>query len=308
MEGRRGWPMDGRLGWRALAVERLEGEITELAAHISAATCRWLLLVGEFDRREGWLGWGCRSCARWLSYRCGLSPGAGREHVRVARRLAGLRAIRAAFGRGELCYSQVRALTRVATAETEAGLVMVARHATAAQLDVIVAAYRGVVGRALGGGGGGRYLRCAHDADGSLLIRARLPAEEGALVVAALEAGRDALRAGGAPGAGGGETSARDDCDAGPTAAGAPAEATHSGDDRPEVAAGGGGAPAEATHSGDDRPEAAAGGGGAAAEATDGGDGELAPGERPAVSSADALVLMGQTLLAAGPGSVRPSV
>jgi Domain of unknown function (DUF222)/HNH endonuclease len=180
-------------------------------------------------------------------------------------------------------------LTRVATAETEAGLVMVARHATAAQLDVIVAAYRGVVGRALGGGGGCRYLRCAHDADGSLLIRARLPAEEGALVVAALEAARDALRAGGAPGpADGGETSARDDCD--PAAA----------------ARGGGGAPAEATHSGNDRPEAA-GGGGAAAEATDGGDGELAPGERPAVSSADALVLMAQTLLAAGPADRGPA-
>jgi Domain of unknown function (DUF222) len=96
---------DGRAaGLAALAVERLEGEITELAAHISAATCRWLLLVGEFDRREGWRAWGCRSCAQWLSYRCGLSPAAGREHVRVARRLAGLPAIRAAFGRGELCY------------------------------------------------------------------------------------------------------------------------------------------------------------------------------------------------------------
>jgi hypothetical protein len=326
---------DGRAsGLAALAVERLEGEITELAAHISAATCRWLLLVGEFDRRGGWLGWGCRSCAQWLSYRCGLSPGAGREHVRVARRLAGLPAIRAAFGRGELCYSQVRALTRVATAETEAGLVMVARHATAAQLDVIVAAYRGVVGHALGGGGGRRYLRCAHDDDGSLLIRARLPAEEGALVVAALEAARDALRAGGAPGPSDGrDTGAGPGTGCDPAAAaapggGAPAEATHSGDDRPVAAAGGGGAPAEATHSGDDRPvaaavgggapaeathsgdirpAAAAGGGGAAAEATDGGDGELAPGERPAVSSADALVLMAQTLLAAGPADGGPA-
>jgi hypothetical protein len=29
-----------------------------------------------------------------------------------------------------------------------------------------------------------RYVRCEHDDDGSLLLRARLPAEEGALVLA----------------------------------------------------------------------------------------------------------------------------
>ena len=50
---------DGRAaGLAGMAVERLEGEIAELAAHVNAATCRWLLLVGEFDRREGWARWG----------------------------------------------------------------------------------------------------------------------------------------------------------------------------------------------------------------------------------------------------------
>ena len=38
--------------------------------------------------------------------------------------------------------------------------------------------------------------QCEHDDDGSLLIHARIPAEEGVLVLAALEAGRDAVRAG----------------------------------------------------------------------------------------------------------------
>ena len=41
-----------------MPVERLEREITRQAAHINAATCRWLLLVGEFDRREGWAAGG----------------------------------------------------------------------------------------------------------------------------------------------------------------------------------------------------------------------------------------------------------
>jgi hypothetical protein len=55
-----------------MPLEQLEREITELAAHINAATCRWLLLVGELDRREGWAEWGCKSCAHWLSLRCGV--------------------------------------------------------------------------------------------------------------------------------------------------------------------------------------------------------------------------------------------
>ena len=171
----------------AMPVERLEREITQQAAHINAATCRWLLLVGEFDRREGWAAWDCRSCTHWLSYRCGLSPAAAREQLRVARLLDGLPEIRRTFGRGELCYSQVRALTRVATAETEGQLLMIARHASAAQLERIVRGFRSVVGYELGRPEHeSRYVRCGRDDDGSLLLRARLPAEEGALVLAAL--------------------------------------------------------------------------------------------------------------------------
>jgi hypothetical protein len=178
--------------------EGLEREICELGGHINAATARWLALVGEFDRREGWAEWGCRSCTHWLSYRCGVSPAAAREQVRVARRLGELPKLRAAFARGELCYSQVRAVTRVATPETEADLLEIALHATASQLETIVRAYRGVLEVELGDDSERyrrRFVRCEHDDDGALLIQARLPAEEGALVLTALEASREALRA-----------------------------------------------------------------------------------------------------------------
>jgi Domain of unknown function (DUF222)/HNH endonuclease len=181
-----------------LPSERLEREIAELGGHINAATARWLALVGEFDRREAWAEWGCRSCTHWLSYRCGVSPAAAREQVRVARRLTELPHLRAAFGRGELCYSQVRAVTRVATPDTEADLLEIALHATAAQLETIVRAYRGVLEVELGDSSEEhrrRFVRCEHDEDGALLIHARLPAEEGALVLKALEASREALRA-----------------------------------------------------------------------------------------------------------------
>jgi hypothetical protein len=121
--------------------EVLEHEVTELAGQIAAATCRFLLLVGELDRRESWREcWGCKSMAHWLSWRCSLSRAAAFEHVRVARGLRDLPLTARSFGRGELSYSKVRAITRVATAESEADLVELARTATAAQLDRIVRA------------------------------------------------------------------------------------------------------------------------------------------------------------------------
>ena len=136
-------------------LEHLEHEIVELAAQIHAATCRWLELVAEFDRREGWSSWGCKSCAHWVAWRCAISPVAAREHVRVARALAELPLIRAAFARGELSYSKVRALTRVAGIQREEELLSMARHATAAQLERILGAYGRVVRAQRAGGGAG---------------------------------------------------------------------------------------------------------------------------------------------------------
>ncbi|MFL5868610.1 MAG: DUF222 domain-containing protein [Thermoleophilaceae bacterium] len=180
-----------------MSLDQLETEITELAAHINAATCRWLLLVGELDRRRGWLEWGCKTCAHWLSLRCGIGLVAARQQVRVARALAELPGIAAAFGRGELSYSQVRALTRVATTQLEEPLLGLARHATGGQLEVLVRSYRGVLARELGPTNDAyrdRYLLYSHEDDGSLVISARIPAEEGVLVLKALEAAGDQVR------------------------------------------------------------------------------------------------------------------
>ena len=176
-------------------LELLEREITELASQIHAATCRWLELVAEYDAREGWAQWGCRSCAHWVSWQCGIAPGPAREHVRVARRLRELPLIRAAFREGELSFSKVRALTRVENVEREADLLDLARHATASQLERLLRAYRGVVAaeHAAAGGRRERWLAVEHADDGSLLLRGRFPAEEGAVVLAALRAAEDAL-------------------------------------------------------------------------------------------------------------------
>lgn len=135
-------PAVGEVAGRPL--EWLEAEICTLAGHLAAAECRFLMLVGEFDRRNGWASWQCMSCAHWLSWRCGISLRTAQEHVRVGRALEELPVMRAAFAAGQLSYSKVRAMTRVATPKTEKDLVQVAERGTASHIDRIVSGYRQV--------------------------------------------------------------------------------------------------------------------------------------------------------------------
>jgi hypothetical protein len=100
------------------ALDLLGDAIAEPSAHVEAATARLLDLIREFDARGGW-NTGFRSCAAWLSWRVGLDAGAAREKVRVARALGTLPLLAQALARGALSYAKVRALTRVATPETE---------------------------------------------------------------------------------------------------------------------------------------------------------------------------------------------
>src|SRR5437660_9194547 len=128
---------------RAAERDRLGDEIAELSAHLDAATARLLELIREFDARAGW-NTGFRSCAEWLSWRVGLDRGAARERVRVARALAALPRLAQALARGELSYAKVRALTRVATPETEERLLAVGRAGTAEHVERIVRGWRRV--------------------------------------------------------------------------------------------------------------------------------------------------------------------
>src|ERR1035438_1718888 len=114
---------------------RRAAQICELAGHLAAATCRFLILLGDFDARQGWASWEMNSCAAWLSWKCQMSAGTAREHVRVARALRDLPVIRAEFGAGRLSYAKVRALTRIATPATEQGLAEMAGPMTGNQLE-----------------------------------------------------------------------------------------------------------------------------------------------------------------------------
>jgi hypothetical protein len=133
--------MDAELSLSPAAIDALADDIAEMAAHIDAATHRLLVLIREFDRAGGWQHQGALSCAHWLSWRIGLGLGPAREKVRVAHKLAELPLLDEAFRRGELSYSKVRAMTRVASPSSEAELLELARCSTAAQLERICRFY-----------------------------------------------------------------------------------------------------------------------------------------------------------------------
>jgi hypothetical protein len=172
--------------------DRLGDEIAELAAHLDAATHRLLTLIRRFDDAGGWADQGALSCAAWLSWRIGLEAGAAREHVRVARALADLPLVDDALRQGQVSYSKVRALTRVATPGTEATLLEMARSATAAQLERICRGYRRALRNATGerpeDEAERRWVRVRETEAGLVRFDVQLGPDEAAVVRRALEA------------------------------------------------------------------------------------------------------------------------
>ncbi|MGP9846132.1 DUF222 domain-containing protein [Brachybacterium sp. 107] len=171
--------------------EELGTRIQQQAAVIAEATCELLLMVGEFDARDGldWFG-GLKSTAHWLSWSCSMSPGTAREHVRVARALPTMPLTVAEFRAGRLSYSKVREITRVADRIDEALLVDFARSMTASQLASTIASFRAIDGSRLSQDAV-RQARWQIRDDGMVEIRALLPAEMGAEVITALDLALD---------------------------------------------------------------------------------------------------------------------
>ncbi len=118
--------------------------------------------------------------------------------MRVARALEQLPEISDAFAKGELSYSKVRAMTRVATAANESVLVSVARHGTAAHIEKLVRKFRWTQRRDAAQSEQRQHefrnVSSFFDDDGTFIVHARLPAEVGAVVHKALRLAAEAVR------------------------------------------------------------------------------------------------------------------
>jgi hypothetical protein len=161
-------------------------ELATLSAHLSAATARWLELVWEM-REQG----DSDDLRAFVAWRCGITGREAREFLRVAEALQELPVTRAAFGRGELTFTKVRALTRVATGSSEESLLELAGALTASQLERALRAFRRVAAEDAREAHALEYVDYYLDDDGTLFLRARLAAEDGTLLIKALEAARE---------------------------------------------------------------------------------------------------------------------
>ncbi len=175
-----------------LSKSELTSQITELAGHLNAGTYRFLVLLAEFDLRQAWSDGATQSCAHWLNWQCGIDMGAAREKVRVAHALEKLPRIAQAMAQGTLSYSKVRAITRVACEATEEVFLTTSLHGTASHVENLVRHFRRAqeteeLSREARQQAN-RGLTYFHDDDGSLVLKGRLPAEAGAVVLKALEA------------------------------------------------------------------------------------------------------------------------
>lgn len=113
-------------------------ELMELAAESSRQMAslagRIVLLAAELDRREGWRAEGATSLESWLVERCGVSTATARTWAHVGQRLFDLPHLARSLTSGNLSFDKVRAVSDLATPETDAELSQRARACSVRQL------------------------------------------------------------------------------------------------------------------------------------------------------------------------------
>ena len=173
------------------SIDQLEDAIIDHSKRLNATEYEFLELVREFDIRQGWKAYHFNSCAEWLNLKCGIVVGTAREKVRVAMALFELPGISKSFAAGDLSYSKVRSLSRVATPHNEARLLDYALDATAEQVQTHCQRLRNADRRTSTTDANQihreRYLSRSLDGSGRMTISVELTQEAGELVMAALE-------------------------------------------------------------------------------------------------------------------------
>jgi hypothetical protein len=180
---------------RRARVDAIGQGIADLSLRIDVAKHELLTQLRKFDEHDGWANSGFLSLPAWLAWRIDIGPVAAREYVRVARALGELKLVDAAFAAGKLSYSKVRAITRVATPETEQDFLDISTNATASQIERLSAAYRRTrVDPKEPPLDQRRFVRRSETPSGMVRIEAQLPPEQAAMVWQALSSGEGARR------------------------------------------------------------------------------------------------------------------
>ncbi|HSN24976.1 MAG TPA: HNH endonuclease [Kofleriaceae bacterium] len=98
-----------------------------------------LELIREAIRIAIWRHVGMTSIREYLEHECGYGPHVASERVRVAEVLDAMPALEQALGDGELSYSAVRAISRVATNRTEGDWIAACRGKNQREIEELLA-------------------------------------------------------------------------------------------------------------------------------------------------------------------------
>ena len=120
----------------------VDRRLREYARHRSALDAAEAFDLVRAEQMKIYIFFGFVTLYEYMERVLGYGPHAARERMRVARALAALPEVTAALARGDLTFSAVRELTRVATAETETAWLAATDGMVANQVERLVTGHR----------------------------------------------------------------------------------------------------------------------------------------------------------------------
>ncbi len=123
------------MSWGEVSNDQIDEAFAHFHGLSSAKLANVCELIVEVDARQSWMSDGARSLTDWVAARLRLRPDTAGQLVRVAKRLSDLPVLSERFAAGDLSLDQVDAVSRMATADTEAGLIEEALGLSNALLD-----------------------------------------------------------------------------------------------------------------------------------------------------------------------------
>ena len=123
------------MSWSHATSDEIDRGFDHLGGLASASHAEICRLIHEVDIRQSWMSDGARTLTDWVSARLNIRHDTARQLVSVARRVVDLPELSERFAIGDFSLDQVDAISKMATPETERGLIDEALGLSNAVLD-----------------------------------------------------------------------------------------------------------------------------------------------------------------------------
>ena len=186
--------MFGGMGWETASTDEVEQALDHFAGLAAAGLAHVCGLIREVDVRQSWMADGARNLTDWVATRLRVRHETAVQLVGVSKRLAELPVLSERFGAGDLSLDQVDAISRIATPETETGVIDTAIGLSNQALDRTARRHRGITEDQAKSVWERRQLIRQWNLDESeLRFRGRLPGDAGRLFDQAIDSRIDGI-------------------------------------------------------------------------------------------------------------------